>query len=91
MLFHAIMMEFCQDLLRSKFWLIGEWSIRYINKHSLILSLMIFSYHVIIWFVKTVGHALQIVSLERLSVFVLQDSTESTVLSAVSFSKDKAI
>ena len=49
---------------------------------------MIFSYHVIIWFVKTVGHALQIVSLERLSVFVLQDSTESTVLSAVSFSKD---
>ena len=27
MLFHA-MMEFCLDLLRSKFWLIGEWSIR---------------------------------------------------------------
>jgi hypothetical protein len=27
MLFHA-MMEFCQDLLRSKFWLIGEWSIK---------------------------------------------------------------
>jgi hypothetical protein len=26
MLFHAIM-EFCLDLLRSKFWLIGEWSI----------------------------------------------------------------
>ena len=26
MLFHA-MMEFCLDLLRSKFWLIGEWSI----------------------------------------------------------------
>jgi hypothetical protein len=26
MLFHA-KMEFCQDLLRSKFWLIGEWSI----------------------------------------------------------------
>jgi hypothetical protein len=27
MLFHA-MMEFCLDLLSSKFWLIGEWSIR---------------------------------------------------------------
>jgi hypothetical protein len=26
MLFHA-MMEFCLDLLRSTFWLIGEWSI----------------------------------------------------------------
>jgi hypothetical protein len=26
MLFHA-MMEFCLDLLGSKFWLIGEWSI----------------------------------------------------------------
>ena len=26
MLFHA-MMEFCLDLLRSKFWLIGEWAI----------------------------------------------------------------
>ena len=26
MLFHA-MVEFCLDLLRSKFWLIGEWSI----------------------------------------------------------------
>jgi hypothetical protein len=26
MLFQA-MMEFCLDLLRSKFWLIGEWSI----------------------------------------------------------------
>ena len=25
MLFHAVM-EFCLDLLRSKFWLIGEWS-----------------------------------------------------------------
>jgi hypothetical protein len=28
MLFHA-MMEVCLDLLRSKFWLIGEWSITY--------------------------------------------------------------
>ena len=27
MLFHA-MMEFCLDLLQSKFWLIGEWSIK---------------------------------------------------------------
>jgi hypothetical protein len=26
MLFQAVM-EFCLDLLRSKFWLIGEWSI----------------------------------------------------------------
>jgi hypothetical protein len=28
MLFHAVM-EFCLDLLRSKFWLIGDWSIGY--------------------------------------------------------------
>jgi hypothetical protein len=27
MIFHA-MMEFCLDLWRSKFWLIGEWSIK---------------------------------------------------------------
>jgi hypothetical protein len=27
------MMEFCLDLLRSKFWLIGEWSIEKVFKH----------------------------------------------------------
>ena len=32
MLFHA-MMEFCLDLLRSKFWLIGDWSIHFKNLH----------------------------------------------------------
>jgi hypothetical protein len=30
MIFHA-MMEFCLDLLRSKFWLIGEWSIEWLK------------------------------------------------------------
>ena len=34
MLFHA-MMEFCLDLLRSKFWLIGDWSILFIICGSL--------------------------------------------------------
>jgi hypothetical protein len=33
MLFHA-MMEFCLDLLRSKFWLIGEWSIEWFEMTS---------------------------------------------------------
>jgi hypothetical protein len=33
MLFHA-MMEFCLDLLRSKFWLIGEWSISLRDSNS---------------------------------------------------------
>jgi valyl-tRNA synthetase len=33
MLFHA-MMEFCLDLLISKFWLIGEWSIRDMKRLS---------------------------------------------------------
>ena len=28
MLFHAVM-KFCLDLLRSKFWLIGDWAINY--------------------------------------------------------------
>jgi hypothetical protein len=34
MLFHA-MMEFCLDLLRSKFWLIGALSIAYIPEISI--------------------------------------------------------
>jgi hypothetical protein len=33
-LFHA-MMEFCLDLLRSKFWLIGEWSIKTIDNEMM--------------------------------------------------------
>jgi hypothetical protein len=36
MLFRA-MMEFCLDLLRSKFWLIGEWSIQF-RKNAFIIS-----------------------------------------------------
>jgi hypothetical protein len=42
MLFHA-MMEFCLDLLRSKFWLIGEWSIHEENtKEITAMSVVLF-------------------------------------------------
>ena len=39
MLFHA-MMEFCLDLLRSKFWLIGEWSINMRRNQILLFVLL---------------------------------------------------
>ena len=42
MLFHA-MMEFCHDLLRSKFWLIGEWSFNklYLFTGSIVIHLFL--------------------------------------------------
>jgi hypothetical protein len=43
MLFHA-MMEFCLDLFRSKFWLIGEWSIGLLQYYTWQLTLVKFKY-----------------------------------------------
>jgi hypothetical protein len=46
MLFHATM-EFCLDLLRSKFWLIGEWSIgmKFYLKKDVVLYCQQFGHH----------------------------------------------